>query len=246
MFYFKKINWSICFSCVCSVVYVYVVYVVLNQDQISNLKLLFMALVNLLIHFLVFSISHEGVHYNISKNRFWNDFFMAPAAIISFIEPWNFRRSHFFHHKYLGDKDLDPEYPLYTKKPDMKSLIDAFMHRSRSYGHYMRTEKERYWRIRANIFIALCLFIIVFSAFHENAVNIFCVVWLPLFISGPMISFMFTTLLHPLDADGRLQTVNRKNFLFSVVLLRQNLHLLHHNKPYLRWYKYQVLDNDNK
>ncbi|MFN3454213.1 MAG: fatty acid desaturase [Pseudobdellovibrio sp.] len=56
------------------------------------------------------NLIHDACHYNLTRNKCINDFIcntLSGIPLISFVD--NYRRSHFLHHKFLGNKKLDPD-----------------------------------------------------------------------------------------------------------------------------------------
>lgn len=63
-------------------------------------------------------ISHEAVHFNLSRSRRLNDFIGRYfCAFPCFISLSKYRRLHLFHHRAVGVKDWDPDYGIYSPFP---------------------------------------------------------------------------------------------------------------------------------
>jgi fatty acid desaturase len=57
-------------------------------------------------------LAHEGTHWTLFKNRFWNDFWGGILLAMVLLPYYDFRDFHLTHHRYTHQPQLDPEEPM--------------------------------------------------------------------------------------------------------------------------------------
>ncbi len=64
--------------------------------------------------YMSFTILHDATHRAVSSNKFINDLFgtIAGNFLFAFNSTYLYRNFHLTHHRYVGDKNLDPDEPM--------------------------------------------------------------------------------------------------------------------------------------
>ncbi|MFT7588315.1 MAG: fatty acid desaturase [Limisphaerales bacterium] len=207
--------------------------------------------VNLLMAYILFTSMHEACHYNISgseKALRWLDEFLGVLAGFTLFAPLKlFRVLHFKHHGHTNDEDKDPDHwmasgssisiilkgltilPNYLVKGIKMLLSDdkmpSNMQRELSLGflHFL-------------IYLGIAVCWISFSGWQIPVL-----LWiLPAVLAQGFLAFSFGWLPHHPHTE-QARYLNTRTYLFpglTVLLLSQNLHILHHLKPRVPFYKY--------
>lgn len=197
-----------------------------------------------------FTPLHDATHRAVSSNNFLNDLLgtISGTILLPFSTTGIYRYLHLSHHRYVGDKELDPDdtmvviptkyFPfgyLILFFPDfiwLSWLLTKGWNRAP-----VRTRISTLFMFVGNFsFIVISLlspywyeFLILF--FIPNRIGIWCV------------AYSFAHIQHPEGMqwnDFPFQTTYRlkANEVLSKMLYGQSHHAIHHLLPHVPWYKY--------
>lgn len=200
-----------------------------------------------------FTPLHDASHKALSSNSFLNDLLGTIAAFL--LTPGNnaigYRYIHMTHHRYVGNKDLDPDELLvhlpthYFPFGYLVLLVPDIL---LGYWLFFKIWKRTPTRIKLNI-----LGILVISA----AFNIYWLTspywyeflilfFIPNRLGLAYIAYFFSTIQHgdgeiwenhPFQATFKI----KGNFFFLKSLLGQANHHFHHFMPHIPWFKYKAV-----
>lgn len=193
-----------------------------------------------LVVFMMFTPFHEACHYVASKRTWLNELILVLNWPIFIGNPFMFRKIHWQHHARTNQEGRDPDH--FTAHPSMamrvlKSFFLFF------YYHYFAFKKFRSWKLRAHTVASLFtpLAMIYLAVVTPFTLPILFVWILPAFLASGLLCYFNTAFPHhPAKETERMRTT-RNSYLpwaAQVVMLNQNLHLVHHLNPRLAWYEY--------
>jgi ferredoxin-NADP reductase/fatty acid desaturase len=197
-----------------------------------------------------FTPLHDATHRAISSNNFLNDLLgtISGTILLPFSTTSIYRYLHLSHHRYVGDKDLDPDdtmvvvptkyFPfgyLILFFPDfiwLTWLLTKGWKRAPS-----KTRVSTIFMFVGNISFMIAWFIspywyeYLLLFFIPNRIGVWCV------------AYSFAHIQHPEGMkwnDFPFQTTYRlkANELLSKMLYGQSHHAIHHLLPHVPWYKY--------
>lgn len=186
-------------------------------------------------------LQHESAHFHFHKNKITNDFISNVFCCVPFFGLIrHYRKFHFLHHKYLLNHKLDPEIPFYEKQGyaiSYKDLIGInYFRYVYSFIKYLRLTKLDINRFEFMQIVLVAIFI------QSIPLSIIIFYWIL-----PQITFLFFFMkIHGLSEHGkRTNDINtctfntQKSYLhkFFISPINSHLHLSHHLKPNLPWYK---------
>lgn len=193
-----------------------------------------------LIGFLFFTIFHDGSHGTLSKNKSLNELMMLTSWVALLGNPWMFRKIHMRHHAYTNDPERDPDHFTASdknwKRWAKSSVLMVYYH---CYGFRMKGDLKFKLHLISSCLSPVFVFLLALCSGYFAA---FFFLWLfPAWCSLALLSYANTAWPHhPAKERGRYK-VAANQFVplwLQVCMLNQNLHLLHHVKPQVPWYRY--------
>ena len=200
-----------------------------------------------------FTTLHEATHRALSSNKYLNDFLGTIAAnlLFPFITTTVYRYIHLSHHRYVGDKDLDPDEAMVgipTKYFPIGYLAlfisDFFAFRWLITQVWDRTPiKVRRVFIIALIGNVIFNVIVLTSPYwYEYLIWFF----IPNRLGVGVTSFLFAHLPHPDEVHWHEHPFQATysltgNQFTKRALWGQSSHSIHHFLPHIPWYKYCIV-----
>lgn len=204
--------------------------------------------IQLLVVFLMFTPIHEATHFNISKKRWLNELCLLLCWPIFLANPILFRRIHLQHHSKTNHDEEDPDH--FTAHPSLAlRVFKSFF--LLTYYHYFFFKNWKTWRWTAHGLLSLLspLFVCYIALMTPFGTALFWAWILPTFVGVGLLSFANTAWPHhPAKSSDRLHAtrIHYVPWLLQVIMLNQNLHLVHHLRPKLSWYQYPDFVRENE
>lgn len=205
-----------------------------------------------------FTILHDATHRAVSSNKILNDILgtLAGNLLFPFISTALYRYFHLTHHRYVGDKELDPDETMVgipTKYFPLGYLACFLQEYFVFYWFFTKT-----WsRTPSNLkIIGIATFIAntIFSiAIFISPIGWEYFLWffLPSRIGIGITAYLFAHLPHPEGVHWNnhpfqaTYKLTGNKFLLSGLWGQEN-HAMHHFLPHVPWYKYhKTLDLAN-
>jgi len=196
-----------------------------------------------------FTPLHDCTHRAISSNNTINDILgtLSGQVLFPFVTAPAYRYLHLAHHRYVGDKDLDPD-------EKMVSIPTHYF----PFGYLMLFIPEAYWaywiyknisRIPSNIMVHILITFGLNPLFHvimflsPIGYEYLLYFFIPSRLGLWIVAFAFAHSPHPEGIKWNnypfLTTFKLKsNRLILDALLGQEHHAMHHFLPHVPWYKY--------
>lgn len=222
---------------------------VLGINQLLPLWLC--ALLNTVLAYLLFTPMHEASHYNVSGNqkgfRFIDELAGFFSGLTLFAPHRLFRVMHFEHHAHTNDEHNDPDHYLASSSlPALcwhsltilpNYLVQSIKYLRKKQGSTLQGRRDiRFGLMQFALQIVL---LIVLTQMFGWALPV--LLWLlPAIGAQALLAFAFDWLPHH-PHEERRRYLNTRTFNYpglTVLLLSQNLHLLHHLKPRVPFYRY--------
>ncbi|MEO1652370.1 MAG: fatty acid desaturase [Bacteroidota bacterium] len=220
------------------------------------LNLFYQAPLWLVYPFIIFGVYvsftplHEATHRALSSNKFLNDFLGSVSAflLLPFANTKGYRYIHMCHHRYVGDKTLDPDDPLVhipTKYFPFGYLIFLIADYTWAYWLVFKVWKRTPIVSRVNI-----LWMLLANAAFNLAwllspfwYEFFILYFIPARLGQAYIAFSFAHIQHPEGMKWHEHPFHstfmmKGNFFYLKSLLGQSHHAMHHFLPHIPWYKY--------
>lgn len=199
-----------------------------------------LGLVQTLIAFLMFTPIHDSTHFVASRKKILNEIILFTSGIVFLSNPVMFRRIHFKHHSRTNQGSSDPDHFTSHSKLWMrilKSFLLIF------YYHLYALKHFNTWKMRAHVLGSiLAPILIIYFAIVSPFTWPILICWaLPAFIGIGLLGFVNTAFPHhPGKEVGRYQNTRAAlvPWIVQLLMLNQNLHLVHHLKPNMPWYEY--------
>ena len=202
----------------------------------------FVIVLNTILGVLIFTPLHDASHGSASRNVFVNEavmYFCWPFIIHS---PFFFRVIHNCHHVHTGDPKMDPDACTKIEGISSKwgrSFAIFYWYYRYSLKYIPNTSKK--WMLLTSSMMGpvVVLWLSLFSSFGTE---IMVGLVIPNLMSTGILGFINTAWPHDvgLKSDRLLQT---RNLLvprwLELLMCYQNLHLVHHIRPSLPWYRYR-------
>lgn len=199
-------------------------------------------LFNTLLGVLVFTPLHEACHGIASRSRRINELVMLASWPFFLHSPYLFREVHHQHHAHTGDDANDPD--AFTKrKTRAGQWLASFFLVFHYYGRYLfehRTARDR--RLVAVSLIGPAA-VGLAALFTEHGAALVAAWLAPNFVAIGILAFINTAWPHagtPARTRVEATRILEVPWLMEVVMCAQNLHLIHHLKPTLPWYRYRA------
>lgn len=225
------------------VYFTYILVIVGSENKLINYGVAL--LTNSILSYMSFTITHEAVHGNIFKNKTLNDFVgITSSFLVSPLMTYDaFKAIHNWHHKYVNNKKLDPDF--WISHSSWKMLLPKVVMQLPYYYYFLffvyngLQIKHLYQTIVTSIFVLILYTFdktyLIKILFYYN----FC----PSFISVPVLSILFSFLTHRNLTEhtktSHLYPFNGFLNILSILMCCQNYHAVHHNRPRLPFHKYK-------
>lgn len=197
-----------------------------------------------------FTPLHDSTHRAISSNNLLNDILGTISGFILFpmSNAVGYRYLHLAHHRYVGDKDLDPDelmVAIPTKYFPFGYLLLLFPDFIWAYWLLFKAWKRTPERTRYNV-LSMILGNVIFHIFwflSPLGYEYLIIFFIPNRLAMAYTAFTFAHAPHPEGlkwSDFPFQsTFNLKGSkLFTWSLYGQKHHSMHHFLPHIPWYKY--------
>jgi len=198
-----------------------------------------------------FTPLHDAAHKALSSNQFLNELLGTISGFL--LMPGNnstgFRYIHMTHHRYVGNKDLDPD-ELMVNLPThyfpfgylVLLIPDILLGYWLFFKIWKRTPTKMKWNILGTLTLGASFnaFWLLGPYWYEFLILFF----IPNRLGLAYISYFFSTIQHgdgeiwenhPFQATFKIQG----NFVFLKSLLGQANHHMHHFLPHIPWFKYK-------
>lgn len=201
-------------------------------------------------YYSAFSILHDATHRAVSSNKLLNDFLgtIAGNFVFLFNSTSMYRYFHLAHHRYVGDRDLDPDEAMVgipTKYFPIGYLsvfvYDFFIFHWLFTKVWGRTPSKIKVRTIIAIVLNLVFNIWIFSSiyWYEYLVWFF----IPNRLGLGLTAYLFAHLPHPEGVvwnDSPFQATYSLTGMKTLLaaLWGQSNHSMHHFLPHVPWYKY--------
>ena len=200
--------------------------------------------------FTSFTVLHDATHRAVSSNKFLSDFIgtIAGNFIFQFNTVLLYRYVHLTHHRYVGDKELDPDevmvgipakyYPLgYI----VFFLPEIFIYKWLFLSVWNRTP----FKLKIVFLVSLVANIIFHILLFTSPIGYEFFIWfyIPGRMGAALTNYLFAHLPHPEGVhwhehpfQAAYQLTGNKHVLSF--LWGQSNHAMHHFLPHIPWYKY--------
>ena len=197
-----------------------------------------------------FTTLHDATHRALSSNKYLNDFLGTIAGNLQFpfITTHVYRYIHLAHHRYVGDKDLDPDEAVVSLPANYFPIgyLALFVYDYFAFSWLLtKVWKRTPVSVRRGFIIALSgnvlLNIIMFSSPYWYEYLIWFLI--PNRLAVAVTSFLFAHLPHPEGVHWHEHPFQATysltgNQLTKRALWGQSSHAIHHFLPHVPWFKY--------
>jgi beta-carotene hydroxylase len=202
--------------------------------------------------YLSFTPMHDASHRGLSR-RVWLNEFIGRLCALPLLAPFAaFRFVHLEHHKHTNDEHRDPDF-WSGKKPLLPlRWVTQDLHYYWVYlAHFKATQKSESISSSAREFVEIFgTLLLIFTALLALSMSGFGALAIGLVLSSrtalTLLAYSFDYLPHRPHLikakDNRfLATSVRPGKWWQLMLLNQNLHLIHHLHPAVPFYRYGLL-----
>lgn len=197
-----------------------------------------------------FTILHDATHKALSSNKHLNDFLGTVAGNLLF--PFNsttvYRYFHLSHHRYVGDKDLDPDEAMVgipTKYFPFGYLAFFFQEHFTFQWFFKRIWHKTPVRMRIFITLSIVANLIFTIAMLCSPIGYEFLIWyfIPSRLGNAVTTYLFAHLPHPEGVHWNSHPFQATytltgNKTMLKALWGQDSHAIHHFLPHVPWYKY--------
>jgi beta-carotene hydroxylase len=205
--------------------------------------------VQVILVVVLFTPLHDAVHRCASKNKLINELVMQIVWPVYLNAPTIFRKIHLAHHARTNHPKLDPDHftsaPSWTEKW-IRSFILIFSYYGFSMKHFPRTPSNLFWMTVSALSLPAAITIAVLSPFTAL---LFAVWIVPAYVGIGILGFINTAWPHhPGNSQDRYKntSIMMVPAPLKLLMLNQNLHLVHHLRPTIPWYQYEEFWEENK
>jgi beta-carotene hydroxylase len=244
----KQINPTIGLQMIFSFFWLFLVAAAFGLYRFSPVMLLPIMLLQSVVVFLMFTPLHEATHFVGSRKRWKNELMLLACWPMFVGNPIMFRRLHIVHHSRTNQPKNDPDH--FTASPYLalrvlKSFLLIFYYHVYAFKNF----RSLRWRAHTTASCALPLLLIYMAIVTPFTWSIILGWLLPSFLAIGALGFLNTAWPHhPAQETTKLK--NTRNayvpWILQVLMLNQNLHLVHHLKPNLPWYQYPEYWRENR
>lgn len=187
-----------------------------------------------------FTVWHEAVHGNVSRNKVLNNLVGVLGAIPSFIPFFQIRRTHLLHHAYTNNPEKDPDC-WFLEKPFWTLYLRYWKGVKRTRAIYESTNPPREER-RKDLAVALVTFTVLASVIYLGFLREVFFLWLiPKGIIMALHAWYVNYLPHrdrPAERFKDTRIFLIMSGISKLLFLDQTYHGLHHASPKIPWYRY--------
>lgn len=197
--------------------------------------------------FIGFTPLHDGTHQAVSSNKTLNDILgtISGQTLFPGLNMATYRALHLQHHRFLGDKDLDPD-ERFVRWPKMLGPVYLlFVDLHWSYWFFTKAwniwpKNIRPWVIGSLISIAAIYTVGLSSSYWWEFLTLFII---PHRLAIVYVTYMFAHIQHPEGLTWNKEPFQSTvkitgNILKRLSLLGQADHCMHHLLPHVPWYNY--------
>jgi len=196
--------------------------------------------IQVLMVFLGFTVLHDGVHGSLSQKRWLNEIFVGLSWILFVHNPFVWRKIHLTHHAKTNKGKADPDFFVshkYLGVRILKSFFLIFAYDIYAFRYF------RSWKMRAyNVASILTAPLLLYVAFATPFTWPILVIWvIPAYIGVGLLSCANVAFPHhPAKETDKFRNAHNAYvpWVIQLVMLNQNLHLVHHLNPRIPWYEY--------
>ncbi len=237
---------TIIFASICITAYVLTIYAGLT----GLFSLTTCCIINTVLAYLLFTPMHEAVHGNIRGRSTQlkiveHGLGWLSGAVLMVALPV-FRYIHLTHHSHTNDEELDPDYWVASRNPFFLMVKCFTMVGDYYYFFFRDARKQLADEKLKNGFIIGTLGLLIYNSLAfvwgwQMGWQYPLLLWvLPALFAITFLAFVFDWLPHHPHAVQK-RYLDTRIILFpglGVLLLSQNLHLIHHLYPNVPFYKY--------
>lgn len=202
---------------------------------------------NFVFAYIAFTPMHEATHGNIGghKSRKWMDEVLGWPLAVLFFAPYSaFRLVHLRHHGSTNDPDRDPDFWVAGQSP-LTVLARCFTIVPHYYWYVLfrieGTGKQQQRQRLLAVGVGALLLAIAAALVLTGYGHVFLWGWfVPGVLAGGVLALVFDWLPHhPHSRQERYRDTRAiVSPVLNLVLLWQNLHLIHHLYPRVPFYRY--------
>jgi len=237
----------------------------------GQLELLPTVLMNAVFAFISFTPVHDASHSAISKpgSEVNLNFIIGCLSAIPLVAPFQFfKYMHGQHHRFNNHPTLDPDHwCAHPSKNYFRGGVELLFKCSTAFFYYLHVfrarlrrecEEETMSRTIRNVYSELKVYVVVLGVVIYMLRETFFLAWLlPALIALTFLMYAFDFLPHRAHAfSDRQNPYKATNFtrgildpseptwvhsVLGILLLNQDIHLVHHLYPFIPWYKYPVI-----
>lgn len=200
-----------------------------------------------------FTPLHDATHHAVSSNKIINDILgsLSGGLLFPFVSVPMYRYFHLSHHRYLGDKDLDPDEAMVgipTKYFLFGYLVfflyEYFIFKWLFTSVWKKTPNKTKYIIIASLIANLAFhFVMLNSSIWQEYLYWFLI---PNRLGIGYITYTFAHLPHPEGVHSDQYPFESTYTLTGYNILRESLwgqadHSMHHFLPNVPWYNYKKL-----
>jgi fatty acid desaturase len=203
--------------------------------------------------FIMFTPLHDAVHYAASKKRWVNELIMHGTWTLFINHPALFRKIHLSHHARTNQGKADPDHftsaqyltgNAATAEQWVRSFLLIFYYYVYSVKNY--GPREYFWMAVS----AASMAAMIWLSIHGPYTSVFLWAWFgPSLSAIGFLAFANTAWPHhPGKETSRYRNtrVLMVPRVLRLLMLNQNLHLVHHLRPTIPWYEYPAFWAQNK
>jgi len=194
--------------------------------------------------FVVFTPLHEAVHGNIESRQKSGlvTLFIGYMSGILFIAPFKaFQAMHLTHHQNTNHPTKDPDFRARGSNPLVVLFRCLTMYVYYVYNYILHVSRPKWEKCFDITLIIACWGFLIFGLFTPWQPLVLWGIIIPAILGTSVQAFLFDWLPHhPHDEQHPLY--NTRSFpsrILDVVLVGQNLHLVHHLNPKIPFYRYR-------
>lgn len=208
--------------------------------KFSTLKI--SATINILCLYAIYTVNHEAVHRMAHPNRQINNWMGRIAAVMEGTTFPMFSILHSQHHAFTNDPEQDPDYVI-GRQP--RWLLPVWILVRLIHDNYFMITRRLWFKknqqfLEHIVTVNLQFLVIIIATAADNIKDVLCLWVLPFLIAGVLIEFTVAWLVHfPHESQHPLENTRLfKGFIWQILMLNQNYHLVHHLFPNIPWFRY--------
>lgn len=201
------------------------------------------------------NLIHDSSHWNLTRNKKLNDVITDIFAGFAMLSPIKtYRRSHLFHHKFLGDTNLDPDLRMHARyeyddaKPPYSKWYKNILHLIFNFNSWIDSNFGSLQEMNVKQKIAVIIWWLSFfgliSYIHSTVAAIYCIMLWQL--ARATSYHVIRTIAEFLDHSGleggsisrSTRFIESPNLILKILIHphNDNCHALHHFDPAIPQY----------